>query len=205
MNKLRKLRKLRKAKRAANGGLDVDEDLDDEHNWLGDESFTVQMGEHAYLSEEKADDHDLKFFGTVALDSCSGVLIVGDNGYTVAHLDPIGAADEAQTTPDQNSLQEFRANVASMVEADYNSNRDNLGNAVMYIMTPSDGLGEEGELTAAAQRMGIRISINKYDVVGEDGMDDDYYEKQRGTLYVNISDRDSPKVKANGDDPAPAA
>lgn len=203
LNKLRRLRKLRKAKRADDGSdLEMD-DQDDGHDMLGDNSYTVNMGEHIYLNEDDADDDDIKILGTYGLNSCSGVLIVGDKGYSVAHLDPIESSGEDGTTADEGSKQQFKDNVASMVEKDYTDNKDNLGNAVMYIMTPSDGLGEQDELAASAGRLGIKISKNTYDVVDDDTLDsDDYEEKQRGTIYVDFSDKENPKVKVNGDDPA---
>ncbi|KAL8717921.1 MAG: hypothetical protein Q9225_004885 [Loekoesia sp. 1 TL-2023] len=205
LNKLRKLRKLRKAKRADDGSdLEMD-DQDDGHDMLGDKSYTVDMGEHMFISEDEADDEDIKILGTYGLNSCSGVLIVGDKGYAVAHLNPIEGSDEDATVADDDSKQEFKDNVANMVEKDYNDNKDNLGNAVMYIMTPSDGLGEQDELAASAGRLGIKISKNTYDVADDATLDSkDYSDKERGTIYVDFSDKVNPKIKVNGNDPAAA-
>lgn len=169
---------------------------------LGKDSCTVDMGEHRFLSETEAHDEGFELFGTYGINSCSGVLIVGDNGYAVAHLDPIEETEDG--SPDPATAQAFHDNVVGQVEADYNSNKENLGNAVMYILTPQGDKGEQDELVKSAQRLGIPVSKNTYQVVDEDGLNDDWFENERGTIYLNRSDTDEKFVVVNGDDPAPA-
>ncbi|KAL8764124.1 MAG: hypothetical protein Q9184_000266 [Pyrenodesmia sp. 2 TL-2023] len=209
--KLRRRRAARKAKRADDDDDDEEEEDDDEemedvsddgsgHSMLGKDSYTVNMEEHRFVTEGEASDAGYELYGTYGLDSCSGVLIVGDNGYSIAHIVPIEETQDG--SPDQASVEEFRNNVANMVEKDYNDNKENLGNAVMYVMTPNGDKGEAAELEASAKRLGIQISKNTYDVVGVEGMDDDYFDKQRGTMYVDRSDASNKKIKVNGNDPA---
>lgn len=170
------------------------------HSMLGSDSYTVNMDEHRFVTEGEAQSENYKRFGTYGLNSCSGVLIVGDNGYSIAHISPIEQTPDG--SPNPASVQRFRDDVARMVEQDFNANKENLGNAVMYAMTPNGDKGEAAELEAAAKRLGIQISKNTYDVVEDDDMDDDYIDNQRGTIYVDRSDPSSKKVKVHGDDPA---
>ncbi|KAL8899637.1 MAG: hypothetical protein Q9207_006086 [Kuettlingeria erythrocarpa] len=143
---------------------------------------------------KNAADSGWELIGTNGLNSCSGVLIVGDKGYAVAHLVPIELADGG--TPDPASAPAFHDTVVSQVEADFNNNRADLNNAV---------IGEQAELEASAARLGIPIGKNTYTVVPDDQLDSrDYIEKERGTNYVDRSDEDTPFVVVNGENPAPA-
>ncbi|KAL9602759.1 MAG: hypothetical protein Q9219_001602 [cf. Caloplaca sp. 3 TL-2023] len=207
LNQLRK-RSLRKSKRADDDDDDSDDEEEDEDmsdDMLGPMSQTVKTGKGKPLTKDQAEEEEVTKFGTFGLNSCSGVLIVGDDGYTIAHLKPIEPSDDDKTKPDENSKEEFKGQIQSIVERDYNAIANNLGNAVMYIMTPTTNMGEEEELVAAAERLQIQVSKNKYDVVENSVMDEpDYDANERGTIYVECSDPDHPVVKVNGDDPAEA-
>ncbi|KAI4088767.1 MAG: hypothetical protein LQ344_005820 [Seirophora lacunosa] len=196
LNNLRRKLRRRAARKAKRAG----DDEEDGHSMLGADSYTVNMDEHLFTSEQTAHDKGWELYGTYGLNSCSGVLIVGDNGYSIAHISPIEETEDG--SPDPASAQAFRNNVASMVEKDFNDNKENFGNAVMYALTPNGDKGEAAELEASAKRLGMLISKNTYDVVDEEAFNDDYFEKERGTMYLNRSDASNKKIKVNGDDPA---
>ncbi len=137
INKLRKARKLRKR-------MDDDDDEEEEEEEeegsggdsggdyqlsdmpssdgmdLGPRSHTVSLGNSDFIAFDAEDDTDI--IGTVGLNSCTGVLIVGKEGAVIAHLDPI----EDGQNPDQ-----FKQTVAEKVTALYNANKDRLGEAKM--------------------------------------------------------------------------
>ena len=209
INKLRKAkaRKARKArKRSDVDDLDMEDEPSDDGMDLGTESFTVPMGGSAFQAYDN--DDDIEILGTVGLNSCSGVLIVGKKGATIAHLDPI----EADGNADQ-----FNADVASKVTQVYNDNKDNLEDAKMYVKTshlydldvdhsyryiavPNGDHGEKDILEKAASDLGIDKDTTTYDVVDNDDVDEDYMSSGKGTIYVNFKDNDSPKVAVFGEE-----
>ncbi|KAL9614162.1 MAG: hypothetical protein Q9167_001314 [Letrouitia subvulpina] len=214
---LTKLRKLKEKK--VKRGDDDDSMGSNGSADLGPASKTVPMGESLFLSWEEAQNEGIELLGTVGLNSCTGILIIGKQGGIIAHLDPIeakgGVEDDNEDEDDQEdqdedmedaeadeaSKEQFKQALAEKVEKLYNDNKDKLTEATMYTLTTSDNLGEEDLSNESAERLQIENKVKKYDVVAEDGMDDDYFEEQRGTLYADIKDKNDIKVKMNGDDP----
>lgn len=101
--------------------MEVDDDVTEGED-LGPGSHTVGMGESEYFPFEN--DEEATVLGTIGLNSCSGVLIVGQKGAIIAHLLPI--------SPNQG-LNEgtFRTSVDEKVTALYNTNKANLAGAKM--------------------------------------------------------------------------
>lgn len=228
MTKLRKL-KARKEKRAEPGepvpsGTPSDPGDSDismgSSADLGAASKTVPMGESIFLSWEDAEAEGIEILGTVGLNSCTGVLVVGNGGGIIAHLNPIEAKDGVEddnededdqedqdedmedAEADEASKEEFQQALADKVEKLYNENKDKLAEATMYTLTTSNNLGEEDLSNDLAGRLEFENKVKKYDVVDDETLDsDDYHEKERGTLYADIKDKSDIKVKMNGDDP----
>lgn len=228
MTKLRKL-KAKKAKRAEPGAPgepgepgdeDVDMGSDSSSMDLGPSSKTVLMGNSVFLSWADAESEGIDILGTVGLNSCTGILIVGKEGGIIAHLDPIEAKDGVEddnededdqedqdedmedAEADEDSKEQFKQALADKVEKLYNDNKDKLAEATMYTLTTSDNLGEEDLSNDLAGRLEIENKVKKYDVVDDETLDSgDYISDERGTLYANIKDKNDIKVKMNGDDP----
>lgn len=198
LNKLRKskLRKSKVRKRADDDDLD---DLADDMMGLGDDSYTVAQGTSD--SVVFANDEDIHTFGTVGLNSCSGVLIVGNKGAIAAHINPIPANGNRDT---------FTQEVADVTDL-FNSKRDalELGSATMYgsptssvdfscananrryIVTPIRGGQRNGEkevLEGAAGQLGIAVDSTEYEPVTDDEFNDDYEETGKGSIEVNWED-----------------
>ena len=87
---------------------------------LGATSHTVSMGNSDFLAFDDDDDTDI--LGTVGLNSCTGVIILGKEGAVIAHLDPI---------EDGQDITAFSADVDSKVKALYNANAAKLTDAKM--------------------------------------------------------------------------
>ncbi|KAL8902131.1 MAG: hypothetical protein Q9207_004863 [Kuettlingeria erythrocarpa] len=197
LNKLRrsKLRKS-KARKRADGDDDDDDDVDmddgsddvdlsdlsDDMMGLGDDSYTVAQGTSD--SVVFANDEDINKFGTVGLNSCSGVLIVGNKGAIAAHINPI---------PANGNRDKFTQEVGDVTDL-FNSKRDalELGSATMYIVTPiHDGQrnGEKEILEGAAGQLGIAVDSTEYEpVTDEEFFDDDYTENGKGSIEVSWDD-----------------
>ncbi len=88
----------------------------------GRRSYTVAQGTSD--SVVFANDYDIHIFGTVGLNSCSGVLIVGNKGAIAAHINPI---------PANGNREDFTWEVADATDL-FNSKRDalELGSPTMY-------------------------------------------------------------------------
>ncbi|KAL8927095.1 MAG: hypothetical protein Q9172_001517 [Xanthocarpia lactea] len=182
IDKLRKARKLRK--RADDGDYEMSDEPQSDGMDLGPKSHTVSMGNSDFIAFDDDDETDI--LGTVGLNSCTGVLIVGKKGAVIAHLDPI---------EDGQNQNQFKQDVADKVTALYNANRDRLGEAPkMYAATPSDNNGEKAVLESTAGELGIDKDISTYEVVEDDDFDDEYIEAGKGAIWVNFKDRESPKV-----------
>ena len=234
---LNKLRKLRKAKRAEPGeegvpeeegdpeDVDMDEDSDvSAADDLGPKSSTFKQDESEFFSWEDADEFGIDIFGSVGLNQCTGVLIIGDGGVLGAHLSPIEAKDEPEEEEDPDDMDEddqedaneemeeeeadddskaaFAQEVTDKVENLFHQHQDKLANAYMWIMTPSTNLGEAEICEAAADRLGcVGKKTVTYDVVADETLDeDDYIEEERGTFYANFADRQNVKAFINGDE-----
>ena len=103
--------------------MEVDDDESEESNMaLGPDSHTVPMGGSEFFPFEN--DEDSTILGTVGINSCSGVLIVGQKGAVIAHLMPI-SPDEGRTEDN------FKQDIDTMVKGLYTSNQANLANPKM--------------------------------------------------------------------------
>ncbi len=89
---------------------------------LGPASHTVPMGKSEFFPFENEEDSTI--LGTVGINACSGVLIVGQKGAVIAHLMPI-SPDEGRTEDN------FKQDIASMVTGIYTTNQANLAGAKM--------------------------------------------------------------------------
>lgn len=102
--------------------MEVDDDSDDSGMALGGNSFTIPQDAGDFRAY--ANNEDDTIIGTVGLNSCSGVLIVGDGGAVMAHLNPI--------SPDEgNPREQFEADVEEKVKALFRTNAGQLANAKM--------------------------------------------------------------------------
>ena len=101
--------------------MDVDDDSEDGMD-LGPDSHTVPQGGFEFFPYEN--DEDSTILGTVGLNSCSGVLIVGQKGAVIAHLEPI--------SPDEGRKEDvFKQDIADKVSKPYNDNKASLAGAKM--------------------------------------------------------------------------
>lgn len=117
LNKLRKskLRKSKARKRAdSDDAMDLDDLSSDSNMGFGEDSFTVAQG--TSNSVVFANEDDIKKFGTVGLNSCTGVLIVGNKGAIAAHINPIEV---------DGNRDDFTQEVADMT-ALFNDKKDEL-------------------------------------------------------------------------------
>ena len=115
--------KLRKSKaRKKRSDYETEDEPESDGMDLGPSSHTVSMGNSDFLAFDDGDDDDTDILGTVGLNSCTGVLIVGDKGAVIAHLDPI---------EDGEGTDRFKQDVEGKVKAVYNDNKDKMENAKM--------------------------------------------------------------------------
>ncbi|KAL9032031.1 MAG: hypothetical protein Q9180_006744 [Flavoplaca navasiana] len=182
-------------------GDDMELDSDDlEGQDLGPNSYTDGIGEGEFFPYDKI--KDVSVLGTMGLNSCSGVLIVGEKGAIIAHLMPISPQEGLTEAMFQKSVD---VNVTGL----YTKNKANLAGAKMYTAVPNEDDGEKVILKEAAKSLGIELDPTGYDRVDDDVFDDeDYLETGIGTIYVNFKDTNNLKVKVFGKDkqaPSPPA
>ncbi|KAL8786469.1 MAG: hypothetical protein Q9213_002785 [Squamulea squamosa] len=169
--------------------FDLEDDGEDGMD-LGGTSHTVGQGQSDFWPFDNQDGDTI--IGTVGLNSCSGVLIVGNNGAVIAHLDPI--------SPNEGRTEDaFKGDVTDKVSKLYTDNRANLQNAKMYIAVPNGDNGEKAILEKAADDLGIAKDTTGYDRVADEVWDnEDYMTSGRGVMLVDFKDKNSPKVKVFG-------
>ncbi|KAL8911238.1 MAG: hypothetical protein Q9172_007704 [Xanthocarpia lactea] len=178
------------------GDMDFDDDSEDGMD-LGPESHTVGMGESEFFPFEN--DEESTVLGTIGINSCSGVLIVGQKGAVIAHLEPI-SPNEGRT------VDTFKQDIASKVSGIYTSNQANLAGAKMYIAVPNADNGEKGLLEKAADDLKIEKDTTQYDrVPNRVWKTEDYRKTGRGVIMVDFKDPNALKVKVFGEEKTPPA
>ncbi|KAL8863759.1 MAG: hypothetical protein Q9198_010360 [Flavoplaca austrocitrina] len=162
---------------------------------LGPGSYTVPMGEAEFFPYDK--NKDVSLLGTIGLNSCSGVLIVGETGAISAHLLPISPQEGLNRDTFQTSVNE-------KVKGLYTKNKANLAGAKMYIAVPNGDNGEKAILEKAADVLEIGKDTTGYDRVADSVWDtENYIETGKGTIFVNFKDTNDLKVKVFGKDKEP--
>ncbi|KAL8913117.1 MAG: hypothetical protein Q9171_002011 [Xanthocarpia ochracea] len=162
---------------------------------LGPDSHTVRMGFSEFFPFENEEDSTI--LGTVGINSCSGVLIVGQKGALIAHLEPI--------SPDEGRTEDtFKQDVASKVTGVYTTNQANLAGGKMYIGVPNGDNGEKGILEQTAKDLGLEEDTHQYDRVADDIWEtEDYMQSGRGVMMVDFKDTNAIKVKVFGEEKEP--
>ncbi|KAL8856311.1 MAG: hypothetical protein Q9178_007075 [Gyalolechia marmorata] len=179
------------------GEMDLD-DVDSEDGMdLGPDSHTVPMGQSEFFPFENKEASTI--LGTIGLNSCSGVLIVGQKGGVIAHLEPI-SPNEGRTEDN------FKQDIASKVSGIYTNNKANLAGAKMYIAVPNSDNGEKELLEKAADVLGIEKDTTQYDRVANKVWNtEDYMKTGKGVIMVDFKDTNALKVKVYGNEKEPPA
>ncbi|KAL8887019.1 MAG: hypothetical protein Q9215_005355 [Flavoplaca cf. flavocitrina] len=169
-------------------GDDMEVDSDEpEGQDFGPGSYTVGMGKAEFFPYNKK--KDVSLLGTIRLNSCSGVLIVGEKGAIIAHLLPISPEEGLTEAMFQKSVD---VNVTGL----YNTNKGNLAGTKIYMAVPNGDNGEKVILETAAD--GLKI---EKDTIGYDRVDDEvwgtenYLVTGKGTMFVDFEDTNNLKVK----------
>ncbi|KAL9626474.1 MAG: hypothetical protein Q9204_007274 [Flavoplaca sp. TL-2023a] len=178
------------------GDMEVDSDEPEsdepEDEDLGTGSYTVRMGEGEFFPYDNKKGASV--IGTIALNSCSGVLIVGEKGAIIAHLKPISPQEGLTEAMFQKSVD---VNVTGL----YTKHAADLGVAKIYMAVPNIDNGEKVILETAADGLKIEQDTTGYDRAANSIWEtENYFETGRGTMYVNFRDRNNLKVKVFGID-----